>query len=147
MREKGKTCEDCGKFIPKGYTVPDDGMGNCAAGGTHHHLEDLEPLETIKKGEEEWNESKLSKRITASETFAINHGFEEWKGIDVSEWHKQNLKAILTSLASEERGEMVSETHTNGRPILTAKLRAKRIGHNQAKQETIDRLEVIIKSL
>lgn len=57
--------------------------------------------EIKKQAREEWENSELSKRITATELFAINHGFEQWEGKTISDF----LDSLIdkTVQMSEER--------------------------------------------
>jgi hypothetical protein len=49
---------------------------------------DTPQSEELKK---EWEESEVCKRITATEMFAINHGFTEWYRPTVLDWWLEKL--------------------------------------------------------
>lgn len=56
----------------------------------------------IEEQEKEFERSELCKRITTTEMYAINHGFPEWKGESVMDWHKQSLKQFIDGLIERE---------------------------------------------
>ena len=88
----------------------------------------------IQEIENDWNESEVSKRISSTEMFAINHGFEEWTKPNVLDFLRDSHLKYLTSKRKELEGEIhwtdleeISSEHTKG--------------YNLAKQEEIDKLD------
>lgn len=60
-------------------------------------------MKQIDKIKKEWEDSELSKRVTSTEMFAINHGFPEWKGQNVSSFLFQSLLEYNEKIKEEQK--------------------------------------------
>lgn len=92
----------------------------------------------IEEQEKEFERSELCKRITTTEMYAINHGFPEWKGESVMDWHKQSLKQFIDELIAREEKEIKK----TDKFVLF-----QRIHHVEAKNETIAHLKKLKEEL
>ncbi len=58
-------------------------------------------MDNQKKQFKQWEASEVSKRISATEMFAINHGFEEWNKPTVADFWLSKRKEELQEIREQ----------------------------------------------
>jgi len=96
----------------------------------------------IEEQEKEFERSELCKRITTTEMYAINHGFPEWKGESVMDWHKQSLKQFIDELIEFEENMLPDECDCTG-----AKYECEHWGRHETINESIAHLKELKEQL
>ena len=107
----------------------------------------------LEEQEKEFEKSELCKRITTTEMYAINHGFPEWKGETVMDWHKQSLKQFIDGLVAEiekmivHRPDELIELNKNSPNTLAEIAYNNGIGYCEAMDKVLEHLKEIRKQV